>query len=95
MIGDPGQYFLDIDVEDGTNYVLAVDNCNGGGNGGDGSGNGGGSASDQYSLNLEVTNIINIPAKDLPDTGGPPLLAILFSAAAGLGLITAAVRRRH
>jgi hypothetical protein len=95
----PGDYFLEIDADpDTTTYKLAIDNCgsgNGGGNGGAGTGNGGGSASEQYAPNVEITNIINIPGKNLPDTGGPPLLGILFSAAAGLGLITAVVRRRH
>jgi uncharacterized repeat protein (TIGR01451 family) len=63
-----------------------------------GSDNGNGSASSQYSQyapDVEITNIINIPGKDLPDTGGPPLLAVFFSVVAGAGLLTAVVRRRY
>lgn len=59
---------------------------------------GSGSASaqyDQYSPNVEITNIINIPDKALPDTGGPPMLGIFFSIVAGAGLLTAVVRRRY
>jgi uncharacterized repeat protein (TIGR01451 family) len=59
---------------------------------------GSGSASaqyDQYGQDVEITNIINIPGKDLPKTGGPPLLGILFSVVAGAGLLTAVVRRRY
>lgn len=37
----------------------------------------------------------SVPDKDLPKTGGPPLLAILFSVVAGAGLLTAVVRRRY
>ena len=36
----------------------------------------------------------SIPDGDLPDTGGPPLLAIGFSLIVGAGLLTAVVRRR-
>lgn len=50
-----------------------------------------GVAGDQYG----DTNIINIPGKNLPNTGGPPLLAIFFSVVAGAGLLTAVVRRRY
>lgn len=49
----------------------------------------------QYTLDIEITNIINIPEKDLPETGGPPLLAILVSTVAGAGLLTAVVKRRN
>ncbi len=59
---------------------------------------GSGSASaqyDQYRPNVEITNIINIPDKALPDTGGPPMLGIFFSIVAGAGLLTAVVRRRY
>lgn len=51
-----------------------------------------GSAEDQYD---DDDDIINIPNKDLPNTGGPPLLAIFFSVVAGAGLLTALVRRRY
>ena len=48
----------------------------------------------QYDQDIDITNIINIPDKGLPKTGGPPLLAILFSFVVGAGLLTAVVRRR-
>ncbi|MGF1473332.1 MAG: DUF11 domain-containing protein [Rubrobacteraceae bacterium] len=67
------------------------DGDNGDGDNGDGDG---GSASEQYSDDVEVTNIINIPDKDLPKTGGPAPLFILFSVVAGAGLLTAVARRR-
>ena len=98
-----GAYFLEINAEPNTTkYRLAIDNCGsdaknrGGGNGrGKVSGNGSGTNQyAQYTPNVEVTNIINIPAKALPNTGGPPLLAIFFSVVAGAGLLTAVVRRR-
>lgn len=50
---------------------------------------------DQYDQGVEITNIINVPDKDLPETGGPPLLGILFSVVAGAGLLTAVIRRRY
>ncbi|MGB3632585.1 MAG: hypothetical protein WA982_00940 [Rubrobacteraceae bacterium] len=59
-----------------------------------GAGNGG-NATDQYGQDIEITNIINIPETDLPKTGGPPLLGILFAVTAGAGLLTAVVRRRR
>ena len=40
-------------------------------------------------------NIVNVPGKDLPDTGGPPLLGVAFFVLAGAGLLTAVVRRRY
>lgn len=54
-----------------------------------------GSQYDQYGQDIEITNIINIPGKDLPKTGGPPLLGILFAVVAGAGLLTTVVRRRQ
>lgn len=97
----PGSFEVvtDVEPENGAGYTLVIEDCTGVGNGsGNGDGNGGGgngSANDQYSPNVEVTNIINIPDKNLPPTGGPPLLAIFFSVVAGVGLITAVVRRRY
>lgn len=57
------------------------------------------SGGDQYAQDddVEVTNIINVPEKDLPRTGGNPI-SILFSGAlvlgAGIALLRIA-RRRH
>lgn len=62
---------------------------------GSANGNEEGNANNQYTPNVEVTNIINVPGKDLPDTGGPHLLAIFFSVVAGAGLLTALVRLRY
>lgn len=39
--------------------------------------------------------VLNIPPKDLPPTGGPPLLGILFAVMAGASLLTAVARRRR
>ncbi|CAN5913414.1 hypothetical protein BH23ACT11_BH23ACT11_31070 [soil metagenome] len=63
---------------------------------GDGDGDNGddGTADDQYGQDVEITNIINIPEKDLPETGGLPLLGILFAVFAGLGLLTTVLTRR-
>lgn len=99
----PERYTFEVKKQSGeiTSYQLIIDDCGGGGSGnnvgdGNGSGSGGnGSAGDQYAPNVEITNIINVPGKDLPDTGGLPLLAILFSVVAGAGLLTAVVRRRY
>ena len=60
---------------------------------------------DQYDNNANDDNdadedddrkdVINVPGKDLPDTGGPPLLGVAFFVLAGAGLLTAVVRRRY
>lgn len=92
----PGRFFLDTNTAN-ANYAVTVEDCNSDGGSGGGSGSGNGNSGDQYSQgqDVEITNIINIPSKGLPKTGGPPLLAILFSVAAGAGLLTAVVRRRY
>lgn len=92
----PGSFFLDI-ISANANYAITVEDCVGGsGDGGGGNGNGDdGSSSDQYGGDIKITNIINIPGKDLPETGGPPVLGIFFSVLAGAGLLTAVVRRRY
>ncbi len=65
--------------------------------GGNGDSNGQASSSQyQYGQDdIDITNIINIPGKDLPKTGGLPLLGILFAVVVGTGLLTAVVRRRR
>ena len=45
--------------------------------------------------NDDRDNIVNVPGKDLPNTGGPPLLGVAFFVLAGAGLLTAVVRRRY
>lgn len=49
---------------------------------------------DDTNGDADENGVINIPDGNLPNTGGPPLLAILFSVVAGAGLLTALVRRR-
>ena len=69
-------------------YTVTVEDCTSG-VGDDGN------SDDQYGQDVEINNIINIPEKDLPKTGGPPLLGVLFVVVAGTGLLTAVVRRKR
>lgn len=91
---EPGTFFLSI-TSASANYAITIEDCTGAGNGGNDNGGGSGSANNQYIPDVEVTNVINIPDKKLPPTGGPPLLVIFFSVVAGAGLLTAVVRRRY
>ncbi len=68
-------------------------------------GGNGGSANDQYNgqyddgdqqQQQQEEQIINLPNKPLPNTGGfPPLLAVGFFLVAGAGLAVSIVRRRY
>lgn len=51
------------------------------------------SADDQENSDAENPNVVNVPDKDLPNTGGPPLLVIGI-VLAGAGLLTAVLRRK-
>lgn len=100
----PGEFSLNINGANAT-YTVTVEDCTGAGNGGNGNGNNnGGSATDQYTdqyadedqQQQQQQQVINIPNKPLPNTGGfPPLLAGGFFLVAGAGLAVSIVRRRY
>ncbi len=82
----------DADPDSDTADTVVGDDDNGaGGDQYDDNGDNG----DQNDADDDRDNIINVPDKDLPKTGGPPLLGILFAVVAGAGLLTAVVRRRY
>lgn len=58
-----------------------------------------GNAADQYEQDedeVEITNIINVPAKDLPKTGGSSLFVLpVGTLVLGLGIALLGVARRH
>ena len=85
----PGQFSLDINGANAS-YTVLVEDCVGSDDTPNGDDNNGDDDND-----ADDDDIINVPNKDLPKTGGPPLLGIAFFILAGAGLLTAVVRRRR
>ncbi len=92
----PGEFSLEVDGVD-ANYTILVEDCVGSDENNNESG-----ADDVVDENDDNNaddndrdNVINVPDKDLPETGGPPLLGVALFLLAGAGLLTAVVRRRR
>ena len=87
----PGRYKLFV-TTDLQSYEIIVEDCGGGDDSGtddnDDDNNGDNDADDDVIDD-------SVPDKDLPETGGLPLLGVAFFVLAGAGLLTAVVRRRR
>ncbi len=94
VLAGPGTFTLQIEADDAS-YVVTVEDCvesDQQNPSSDDNNDDNNDANDDEDDNND-NDIINVPDKDLPETGGVPLLGVALFVFAGAGLLTAVVRR--